>query len=120
MVYYPLKKKWKITSHGLAFYVGVGLGYFVKSTKAKKKKENKRKQQQRPTYCEGILEKIKCSKNVSCSASWVAEILSNVANSSALVFYRENRKLLNIERSLDYFHSTKSHILDAPLNDPTR
>ena len=34
------------------------------------------------TYCAGILEKIKCSKNVSCSAICVADILSNVANST--------------------------------------
>ena len=30
---------------------------------------SKAKQKQLSTYCEGILEKIKCSKNVSCSAS---------------------------------------------------
>ena len=38
------------------------------------------------TYCEGILENMRCSTNVSCSASWVAEILSNVAKSSCFVF----------------------------------
>lgn len=42
------------------------------------------------TYCAGILEKIKCSKNVSCSAICVADILSNAANSTVFGVCRKD------------------------------
>ena len=41
------------------------------------------------TYCEGMLENKTCSTNVSCSDSWVAEILSNVAKVSGFVVSTE-------------------------------